>query len=323
MSSDHSYQIEKLKNNFDNIIVLKSEIVKIKFQLAEKLNQLKVIYNELAKVNTKKILLFCLDSFYFQYRTFTIEMENIDRFRILMNNRMYCDYYKLHSLIITHIKENVPEINTDEIEKKSYPVYKDLEPFQEYKLDDIKDIHTNILSLVNNLYSQIIKKKYNIDHYNEKHQIGFSISNFINTLDYENRLMNEQVSLYVNYLSFFHISQKKQLTRLFAKISEFLKEVNENISINKTFSIKDVEEEQNMNKFYVIDQDLAFNNTMEDSDLLNSAFKMTQENIVLKTEDILPVAQFSENLLQIDDIQGEPQDFIQQIEENATSEISP
>jgi hypothetical protein len=236
---------------------------------------------------------------------------------------MYCDYYKLHALIIGHIKDNVPEINTDEIEKKSYPVYKDLEPFQEYKLDDIKDIHTNILSLVNNLYSQIIKKKYNIDHYNEKHQIGFSISNFINTLDYENRLMNEQVSLYVNYLSFFHISQKKQLTRLFAKISEFLKEVNENISINKTFSIKDVEEEQSMNKFYVIDQDSGFSHTMEDTDLLNGAFKMTHESVALKSEDIVPVAQFSENLLQIDDIQGEPQEFIQQIEENIVTEISP
>ena len=95
MSVNHAFHIEKLKTDFENIITLKKEIAKIKSIVSDKLSQLKLQYNELVKSNSKKIFLFCLDSFYFQYKTFAMELEHIDRFRSLMNNRMYCDYYKL------------------------------------------------------------------------------------------------------------------------------------------------------------------------------------------------------------------------------------
>jgi len=283
----HNMHIEKLKNDFDNIVSLKIEIARTKKQVGEKLQHLKDIYGELLKSNTKKIFLFCLDSFYFQYKTFAIEMDNIDRFRILMNNRMYCDYYKLYNIVSNTIKEN-SEIALAENEIKSFPAYKDLEPFQEYKIEDIKEIHENILLLINKLHLFSSSKKYNIDHYNEKHRIGFSISNFINTLEYENRLTNEQIELYINYLSFFHISQKKQIQRLFLRISEFHKEINDNINVNQTFSIDDIKEEQKLNRFFITDQEIAIENILEDSDLLIN----NSEAMLSKIENII---QFNEN----------------------------
>jgi hypothetical protein len=284
----HNIHVEKLKNNFSNIISLKTEIAKTKSLVAEKLQHLKNIYGELLKTNGKKIFLFCLDSFYFQYKTFAIEMDNIDRFRVLMNNRMYCDYYKLYNIILSSIKENT-EIILDDSEMKSFPPYKDLEPFQEYKIDDIRDIHDNILILINKLHTQSSSKKYNIDHYNEKHRIGFSISNFINTLEYENRLMNEQISLYINYLSFFHISQKKQIQRLFLRINEFHKEVNDNINVNQTFSIDDIQEEQKLNRFFITGEEVAIENILEDSELLIKS----GENIMDRIDNII---QFKEGV---------------------------
>ena len=278
----HNMYIEKLKINFDNIVSLKTEIARTKIQVSEKLQHLKDIYSELSKTNTKKIFLFCLDSFYFQYKTFAIEMDNIDRFRILMNNRMYCDYYKLYNIILTNIKEN-NEITLVESEIKTFPPYKDLEPFQEYKIEDIKDIHENILLLINKLHTFSTSKKYNIDHYNEKHHIGFSISNFINTLEYENRLTNEQISLYINYLSFFHISQKKQVQRLFSRINDFHKEVNDNINVNQTFSIDDIKEEQKLNRFFITTQEVAIENILEDSELLIN----NSEAVISKIENIM------------------------------------
>uniref|UniRef100_A0A6C0B6Y5 Uncharacterized protein n=1 Tax=viral metagenome TaxID=1070528 RepID=A0A6C0B6Y5_9ZZZZ len=281
-SNIHNMHIEKLKTNFDNIISLKTEIARTKLQVSEKLQHLKDIYGELLKSNSKKIFLFCLDSFYFQYKTFAIEMDNIDRFRVLMNNRMYCDYYKLYNIIINSIKEN-NEIAFAENEVKLFPPYKDLEPFQEYKIEDIKDIHENILALINKLHAFSSSKKYNIDHYNEKHRIGFSISNFINTLEYENRLTKEQISLYINYLSFFHISQKKQVQRLFSRINDFHKEINDNINVNKTFSIDDVQEEHKLNRFFVTTQDVAIENILEDSELLIQ----NSESVIGKIENII------------------------------------
>jgi hypothetical protein len=290
--------IEKLKNNFDNIISLKTEIARTKVQVSEKLQHLKDIYGELLKSNSKKIFLFCLDSFYFQYKTFTIEMDNIDRFRVLMNNRMYCDYYKLYNIVVNTIKEN-SEITLAENEVKSFPVYKDLEPFQEYKIEDIKDIHENILMLINKLHAFSSSKKYNIDHYNEKHRIGFSISNFINTLEYENRLTNEQIALYINYLSFFHISQKKQVQRLFSRINDFHKEINDNINVNQTFSIDDIQEEHKLNRFFVTTQDVAIENILEDSELLIR----NSEVVIGKIENII---QFKDN--NDNEIAEEPQE---------------
>jgi hypothetical protein len=269
MSNIHAFQIEKLRNDFENIITLKREISKIKLVVSDKLSQLKMVYNDLIKTNNKKIFLFCLDSFYFQYKTFAMEMEHIDRYRALMNNRMYCDFYKLYNLIISHIKENRADMNVIELELKSYPAYKDLEPFQEYKLEDIKEIHSNILFIINQLYGKSIDKKDVIDHHSQSQKVGFSISNFLNTLEYENRLLREQVGLYINYVSFFHISQRKQLNRLFMRMQDFYKEVDDNININRTFSIDDIEDEDKLSRFYIVGEDVKIDNILEDNEFIN------------------------------------------------------
>jgi hypothetical protein len=268
MSHNHAFDIEKLKTDFDNIITLKREIAKIKGVVIEKLMQLKSQYNDLIKTNSKKIFLFCLDSFYFQYKTFAIEIEHIDRFRSLINNRMYCDYYKLYNIIINYIKDNRTDLSIDELELKTYPIYKDLEPFQEYKLDDIRDIHSNILLLINRLYLQSTGKSDVIEHYNENHRVGFSISNFLNTLEYENRLLREQISLYLNYVSFFHISQKRQLNRLFMRMQDFYREIDDNININRTFSIADIGEQDKLTRFFIIGEDAEIGNILEDLDFI-------------------------------------------------------
>jgi len=268
MSHNFAFDIDKLKTDFDNIVTLKKEIAKVKSVVVDKLGQLKLQYNELIKSNGKKLFLFCLDSFYFQYKTFAIEMEHIDRFRSLVNNRMYCDYYKLYNIIIAYIKDNRSDLDIEELELKSYPVYKDLEPFNEYRLEDIRDIHSNILLLINKLYLQSTGKTDVIDHYNENHKIGFSISNFLNTLGYENRLLMEQINLYINYVSFFHISQKRQLNRLFIRMQDFYREIDENININRTFSIEDIGEQDKLTKFFIIGEDVEIGNLLEDIELI-------------------------------------------------------
>ena len=257
MSNIHASHIEKLKNDFENIMAIKSEIIKLKNTVASKLEQLKIVYGDLLRNNNKKILLFCLDSFFFQYKVFCMEIENIDQLRLLLDNRMYCDYYKLYQIVLGKMKEQVSDDVISEIETKSYPVYKDLEPFQEYKQDDIKDIHSAILLFINCLFEQSNQKESDIEKYNDTHCAGFSISNFLNTLGYENNILKEQISLYVNYVSFFHISQKTQLMRIFSRMQDFYKEVEENIHTNKTFSIHDIKEDQRTSRFYMVKEELT------------------------------------------------------------------
>ncbi len=241
MSNDYIFQNEKLKNSFKNIISIIREISNMKNSVASKLGELKRLHGEMIRDNNKQIFLFCLDSFYYQYKIFSMEFEHIKKLRALLNNRMYCDYYKLHNMIVKFCKE---KLQSDSLTIRTFPVYKDLEPFQEYCIEDISALHESILNLLNMLYLETVHKENSILHYNDHHKVGFSISNFLNTLTHENRILQDQITLYVNYISFFHISQQKQLKRVHHRIADFYKEVDENINMNYTFSIEDIKDEQ-------------------------------------------------------------------------------
>ena len=243
-------ELTKLQNNFQNIWLLKDEIVKTKQTITMKLSHLKTIYSDLTKKNTKKMYLFCLDTFFFQYKTYSIEMENLDKHRILLNNRMYCDYYKLYNLITAYMKENAEELDTEQLDIRTFAAYKELEPYHEYNLDDIKALHSTILSFIKHLQTRYETNEDNIRNYNSKHRVGFSISNFLNTMDYENLLVKQQIDLYLNYMAFFHISQQKQLKRLLNKLQEFDTDIEENLNVNTMCSINDIAHSEPIEDFF-------------------------------------------------------------------------
>jgi len=265
MSHSYVFQIDKLKNSFENIIKIKAEIKKMKEGVTQKLSDLKNLHGQMIKDNNKQIFLFCLDSFFYQFKIFSLEFEHFKKLRSILNNRMYCDYYKLHNIIAAFCKQH---INEENLELQSFPPYKDLEPFYEYRVEDIKLLHQSILNLVNLLHNESANKEYSISHYNENHKVGFSISNFLNTLSHENRVLQDQIALFINYLAFFHISQQKQLKKLHHRISDFSKEVSENINMNCTFSIDDIQEDNNLDMFDdvinpVTDNELIYDNIQE------------------------------------------------------------
>jgi len=270
MSGNLSHNLEKLKSTFQNILLLRNDVTKTKDTISKKISQLKSIYAELSKNTTKKVLLFSLDSFFFQFKLFSVELENMDKFRILLNNRMYCDYYKLFTLITTYIKDNKEDLNAEKIEFRTFPVYKDLEPFQEYNLDDIKNIHNDIMKHINFLYECYQANEDKIINYNKKTRIGFSISNLLNTLEHENTVLKQQIALYVNYLSFFHISQSKHLKNLLGRLKGFDEEIEENVNGNHTYSVDDVEDTEPFRKFEYEPTNIEVSNNADESNLDNN-----------------------------------------------------
>lgn len=286
MSNTYIFQNEKLKNSFKNIISIKKEIGLTKNNVTSKLNQLKQLHGELIKDNNKHIFLFCLDSFYYQYKIFAMEFEHVKKVRAILNNRMYCDYYKLHNIIIKFCKEHIPE---ETLNVQTFPVYKDLEPYQEYRIEDISLLHESILNLINTLYNETQTKTDTILHYNDNHKVGFSISNFLNTLTHENRILQEQITLYINYISFFHISQKKQLKKLHIRIQDFYKEVDENINMNYTFSIDD------------ISNDDSFDLINEGDNLSATELAAMADDINSKEKQVVVINQNDDNKAEITD----------------------
>ena len=284
-----SFNLDKFKKNFHTITNLNKEILRMKNTIQTKLSHLKTVYSELSKKNNKKIFVFCLDSFFFQYRAFSVEMDNLDKFRTLLSNRMYCDYYKLYNLVSTYIKDNSADLNGDELEYKSFPIYKDLDTSHEYSNEDISSIHNMTLQFVNHLEMKYENTCEKITNYNDKNRGGFSVSNFLNTLDFENMILKQQITLYVNYISFFHVSQKKQFTRLLTKLQEFDAEVEENINVNFMSSIDDIDDSEPMNEFYSMDETGDTLETTEKDDVViqnqDDVVIQNQNDVVIQNQD--------------------------------------
>jgi hypothetical protein len=223
----------------------------------DKLKQLKTTYTELIKNNNKKMFLFCLDSFYFQYKILNTEMEHIHKMITIVNNRMYGDYYKLYNILVVQIND-LPSQQDKQISVKKYPAYKDLDPLFEYKISDMTEIHKEILSLVNLLYGYYSSKEQNINKYSINPNMGLSISNFIHTLEYENTLLKEQISLYTGYITFFHVSQRNYLIKLHTKLVNFQKEIEDDIHMNsRTDSLTPTAVELDLRDFMTEEEEKA------------------------------------------------------------------
>jgi hypothetical protein len=150
---------------------------------------------------------------------------------------------------------------------KTCPIYKDLEPMFEFDMVDIENIYSNVVLLITHLYEQTIKNSVEIEDFSasrngdlrssgKSHNVaqhltveGVSspallgkgsepvklrtseklgpISNFVNTLRNDNLILQGQLDLFLNYLSFFLASQQKQYSRIEERITHFLNELQD------------------------------------------------------------------------------------------------
>jgi hypothetical protein len=118
-------------------------------------------------------------------------------------------------------------------------VYKDLDPFTEFSADDLVITHRIIVDTLKKLHDLYSTKQEEINDHNANMCVGFSVSSFISTLSYENKILGEHISLYSNYLSFYHSSQRKYLDNVLGKITNFMREIEEDILINHKSHKKD------------------------------------------------------------------------------------
>lgn len=240
MNTDYPYKFDKLENDFQNILELNQRIEMKKANMKEKLMKLKEMHASMSKSNNKQIFLFSLDSFFFQYKTFSMELENLNKFSSMFRNRTYCDYYKLFKLISKYINEHADDLDFSVDNNLTIPVYKDLEPFYDYGLDNVRIVHEQMILYVKKMYQVLCDKEKQISDYATKAHAGYSISNFVNTLNHENNILKGQIDLYINYISFFHISQQKQIKRLHNNYVEFDKDVETNLNSDHAFSFDDL-----------------------------------------------------------------------------------
>jgi hypothetical protein len=224
-------EIFNLKNDFLEVKTTVDKIIEIKTSIKLKLAQLKEIHTDLIKDNdSKKIFLICLESFHFQYKAMVFDSDNLHRNFLLLTNRAYCDYYNLYNMLYKLFEDYKIDIPT----ATQHQVYNDLEPFCEYALENIYLVHDNAVELITCLIKKLKENELTINKYKSKSQSGIRIDNFINTLEYDNKILRDQIELYISYCDFFQDTQLKYFTKLLDRIKSFQDDINEDVKFHET-----------------------------------------------------------------------------------------
>jgi hypothetical protein len=223
----------KLKTDFNNIIHIKTIVKNIFDILQIRIDKLKGLYSEFIKTSKMQMFIFGLDSFHFQSKLIDIEYDDMKRLFLAINNRMYCEYFKLYKIIVHYITSNKSDKTIDHVKINNYPTYKDLEPFKEYDFEVIQDIHENILNLVGVLISDLNNKENELLLHKNKQSIGLNIDNFITTFNYNINVMKEKIVMFITYIEFFHKLHTKYLKRFANKIQLMYTHINNDINFDQ------------------------------------------------------------------------------------------
>jgi hypothetical protein len=223
--------LEQLKKNFLTIKDIRGKVIDVFNILETHLVKLKKTYSEFVENNRQNLFVFGLDSFQFQSKLIDIEYDDMKRLFLAINNRMYCEYYKLYKIISEYVKENIPVKKTLELIKltNNFPVYKDLEPYKQYKFELIQGLHENIVLLLYEINEFIINKENELGIHKKKQDIGLNINNFVTTFNYNILMIKEKGMLFISYIEFFHNLHTKYLQRFAMKMNLMYNQVTHDI----------------------------------------------------------------------------------------------
>ena len=226
-----------LKQDFDYIRNMRSDACNIFDNLETKIGILSKIYIGLIKTHEDANYIFGLDSFHFQNKLIELEYENMKNIFASIDNRMYCEYYKLHVMIQKYINDDItePKVIEKTHSKKKYPIYKDLETHIVYDFKQTLEIQSGILQTIQELQNYLMDKETELKEDTEQSDMGLNIDNIVNSQLYSNAILREKIDMFIRYMKAFHLHHKKYFSRLIIK-SKLMAEIIDEDICTKQFS---------------------------------------------------------------------------------------
>ena len=224
-------------NNFETIKSLRLDMKMIFDELTQKINALHALYKEMVKTHEEQNYTFGLDSFFFQNKLISMEYNNMQKIFAAIDNRMYCEYYKLYRLVLEYITDEIKEPRVlQQIQRirKTFPVYKDLEPSKEYDFSLTCEVQHDILLILNILEEHLNIKTAELGKDKSQSDKGLHIENIVNVQQFQTALINERIYMFLRYLDAFHAHHSKYLCRLTLKSKLMIGVVNEDIRLKQS-----------------------------------------------------------------------------------------
>jgi hypothetical protein len=228
-------------NKFDLIQSLRSDINSIFSDIDNKLKMLNAVHTDLVKTHIDSHYRFGLDSFHFQNRLIQLENDNMKTIFLYIDNRIYCEYYKLYRIICEYVTTDLNDKSfADKVAAlyKKFPIYKDLEPTKVYDFSITNEINSSINQIILELQNYNLLKKSELENEQKKASSGINIHNLIHEQVYRISLLEEKINMFMRYLDTFHTHHTNYLNRLIIKLKLMNQIVNEDISLKQNFSFQ-------------------------------------------------------------------------------------
>ena len=232
--------IKQINTQFDTLHTSRNDILELFTEITNNISKINKVYIDLVKTHHNKEHLFGLDSFLFQNKLFEMEYENMRKVFNSIQNRMYCEYYKVYKYIQDYVINDIKYTKIiEKLAHNNYPVYKDLEPTKVYEFETLRDMYSTILDTINDLYEYLNLK--NTKMVNDKEQItmGIHIDNIVNNQQFTNILLSERITMYIKYLEVINKHHTKYISRLILKCKLLIELFNEDIQIKQIKQMKE------------------------------------------------------------------------------------
>lgn len=237
---------DNIKKDFVKVLHLREKIIGLFDNLSTKMKQFKKLYNDMIK--TSSVLgvsgtssyqhsLFGIDAFYFQHKLIELEYINMETIYKTLENRLYCDHYKLFTMVKEYI-DTEPQVsisvsdNLKEIIHKEFPYYKQLDTTKIYEISYTSEMHAIIIQAICEI-SAILEKKEKDVSKNKKHtQKGINIDNLIHMKNYNNAIIRSKINMFIQYLDTFNNNHTNYFTNLMNRATNVLQNVIDSIKID-------------------------------------------------------------------------------------------
>lgn len=269
---------QQLQQHFNSIKELINQVMICFNALEVKQQRLKTTTIDFVSNNKHNLFIFGLDSFQFQSKLIDYEYNDMKKYYFALNNRMYCEYYKLYKLILNYVEETIGSNKNIVVNK--FPIYKDLEPFKQYDFEIIVELHKTILILLNDLNDHILEKDSQLKTFMLKQKAGLNINNFVNTYDFDIMVIKQKQTLYLSYLEFFHNIHTKHFKRFSKKMKLINDYLDEDIKFDED-TLKSISDDENV-VLSIIEE--------ENPDVFPNETDVLQEipDVIKEETDVLP-----------------------------------
>ena len=237
----NNLNMDTIKTQFDQIKEVRLKIKQNIAKIDDIKNSIKENYKQYITRETQYY--FGLDSFHFQNKAIELEHTNVLELYHFIDNRIYGDYYKLFSMIVTELKTHLQESQLENVKEikhlQNYPIYKDLEPFKKYDFDLINQIHQDIIVVLENSKEIYKENKTSIEQHKKQLDLGMNIDNYVINQEYMNHNLQMTNHLHQNYLNVFHKYHADWLRKYFEKIRLFHEQIRHHKSKHSIQQIKE------------------------------------------------------------------------------------